>query len=97
MYLHVGQDTVVRSDDILGIFDIESTSISPITKEFLSVSQQTGCVVNVTHDLPKSFIVCIKDGEKDKSSSKVYISQISTNTLFKRASADGIKGFLNSL
>ena len=97
MYLHVGQDTVVRSDDILGIFDIESTSISPITKEFLSVSQHTGCVVNVTQDLPKSFIVCIDEGEKEQSNAKVYISQISTNTLFKRACTDEIKGYLGSV
>jgi hypothetical protein len=75
MYLHIGQDTVVRSDEILGIFDIESTSISPVTKEFLSLSQQTGCVVNVTDDLPKSFILCIPDGEKHQSKESLSVSQ----------------------
>ena len=33
MYLHLGQDVVVRSRDIIGIFDIENTSVSKITKE----------------------------------------------------------------
>lgn len=94
MYLHIGQDTVVRSDDILGIFDIESTSISPITKEFLGGSENHGCVVNVTQDLPKSFIVCIPERMKDRKNEKVYISQISTNTLYKRACSGDIKGLL---
>ena len=93
MYLHIGQDTVVRSDDILGIFDIDSTSVSPITKEFLASAQQSGCVVNVTDDLPKSYIVCIPGKEKSTERSKVYISQISTSTLCKRAGSDEIKGF----
>ena len=30
MYLHLGQDVVVRSRDIIGIFDIENTSVSKI-------------------------------------------------------------------
>jgi hypothetical protein len=94
MYLHIGQDTVVRSDDILGIFDIESSSVSAITKEFLSGAQQAGGVINVTEDLPKSFIVCAPEGQKEKSASKVYISQISTTTLFKRADIEEGKGIL---
>lgn len=36
MYLHLGQDVVVRSRDIVGIFDIENTSVSKITKEYLT-------------------------------------------------------------
>ena len=28
MYLHLGQDTVVRLDEIVGIFDMENATIS---------------------------------------------------------------------
>ena len=35
MYLHLGGDIVVRSSDIIGIFDIENTSVSKLTKEYL--------------------------------------------------------------
>ena len=28
MYLHIGQDTVVREQDIVGIFDMDNTTIS---------------------------------------------------------------------
>jgi len=69
-------DTVKRTGAIVDV---------PVGKGLL------GRVVNVTGDLPKSFIVCIPDGEKLRSEEKVYISQISTSTLFKRALAEEIK------
>ena len=31
MYLHLGQDTVVRTGDVVGIFDLENSSVSKIT------------------------------------------------------------------
>ena len=80
MYLHLGEETVVRLNDIIGIFDIENTSISKHTKDFLARSEKGGRVVTVSYEMPKSFVVCKADGEE-----KVYISQISTATLKKRA------------
>ena len=79
MYLHLGQDTVVRFRDLIGIFDIENASISKFTKEFLRSSEQSLQVVNVSYELPKSFIVCQSE---DKIT--VFISQISPATLKKR-------------
>lgn len=83
MYLHLGQDTVVRQQDIIGIFDIETASVSKNTRDFLSKAQKSGQVYNVTDDLPKSFIICCRC--KDKNDVKVYISQISSTTLLKRS------------
>ena len=80
MYLHLGEETVVRMKDIIGIFDIENTSISKHTKDFLARSEKGGRAVTVSYEMPKSFVVCESDGEE-----KVYISQISTATLRKRA------------
>jgi len=79
MFLHLGNDCVVPVRSIIGIFDIENTSISKDTKAFLSSVSKKGEVVYVTNEMPKSFIVC-KDGEKQKT----YISQISVQTLKKR-------------
>lgn len=81
MYLHLGQDTVVRTSDIVGIFDIENTSVSKATKEYLRMAEKKGRVINVSEELPKSFIVCQRDGRV-----WVYISQISCATLKKRES-----------
>lgn len=79
MYLHLGEKTVIRTDNILGIFDLDNSTISKKTRDFLANATKQGKVVNVSYELPKSFIVC-----KEKDDWKVYISQISTNTLLKR-------------
>ncbi len=90
MYLHIGQDTVVRLQDIVGIFDIDTTSISAITREYLKHAQQAGLVVNVTEELPKSFVVCHEKSKGEEGPRvKVYISQISSTTLLKRSAAPG--------
>ncbi len=80
MYLHLGNDIVVHRDEIIGIFDIENTSIGKNTKEFLKYAEQSGEVINVSYEMPKSFVVCVGD-----EGQKVYISQISCQTLRKRA------------
>ena len=82
MYLHIGHDTVIRHKDIIGIFDIETSSVSKQTRDYLSEAQKIDYVVNVTSELPKSFIVCTD--RKEKGAFSVYISQISSTTLLKR-------------
>ena len=79
MFLHLGNDCVVRKSEIVGIFDIENTSISKDTKVFLSAVAKRGKVVYVTNELPKSFVVCEREGKLT-----TYISQISVATLRKR-------------
>ena len=86
MYLHLGQDTVVKTEEILGIFDLDTSSVSKWTRNFLAKAEKQGNVINVTYELPKSFIVCTK---QDKT--VVYISQISSTTLLRRA------GFIENL
>lgn len=81
MYLHLGQDTVVLHSDIIGIFDLDTTTVSKVTRNYLAKAQKNGKIINVSMELPKSFILCQeKDGIQ-----KVYISQISSATLLKRA------------
>ncbi len=80
MYIHLGNETVVKDDEIIGIFDIETTTISKKTRIFLEKSEKRKIINNVSYELPKSFIVTSKN-KKDK----VYISQISPLTLQKRS------------
>lgn len=80
MYLHLGQDKVVNMDEIIGIFDLDTSTVSKATRDYLAKAEKDGIVTNVCTDLPKSFIVC-KD-RRDKV--QVYISQISSSTLLKR-------------
>lgn len=80
MYLHLGQDKVVSMDEIVGIFDLDTSTVSKTTRDYLAKAEKDGCVTNVCTDLPKSFIVCIGRDKK----MHVYISQISSSTLLKR-------------
>ena len=87
MYLHLGQDTVVRLDEVVGIFDMDRSTISKHSRQFLADAQKGGRVFNVSQELPKSYVVCV-DREGTET---VYISQISSATLKKRA------GFLEDI
>lgn len=82
MYIHLGQETVVKSNDVIGIFDIESTTVSKHTRKFLEQSEKKGEVFTVSYELPKSFIICNKQNTKKN---EVFISQISSVTLLKRS------------
>lgn len=81
MYIHLGQDIVINDRKLIGIFDIDKCSISKITREYLTKAQKADKVVNVSYEIPKSFVVCKEDDGKIV----VYISPISCQTLKKRA------------
>ena len=79
MYLHLGQEVLIKKSDIIGIFDMDKATVSKRTRMFLAAKEKEHRVINVSTDLPKSFILCSKGEEV-----VVYISQISAQTLLKR-------------
>ena len=79
-FIHLGNGTLVRDDEILGIFDLDITSQSHLTRKFLSLADKSGKVINAAEDLPKSFVLCEQQGE-----TRVYLSQMASATLLKRA------------
>ena len=82
MYLHLGADVVVKKDDIIAIMDMESSSLSRTTKEFLKNEEMMVRVINVdVENLPKSYVLV----KYNKDDAFVYISPIATQTLLKRA------------
>ena len=42
MYLHIGASVVIPEQDVLGIFDLDNTTSSRITRNFLAQAQQAG-------------------------------------------------------
>jgi len=86
MYLHLGQNVVVLKSSIIGIFDLDNTTQSHITRKYLNSAEKEGNVINVAEDIPKSFVVCAENGEK-----KVYLSQLSPATLLKRSETIGLE------
>lgn len=71
-YLRTGGDTVLRSDTIIGIFDMDNTTTSKHTIAFLNHAEQEGRVVNIAADIPASFIV---------TDEGVYLTQPAPRTL----------------
>ncbi len=79
MYLHLGCDTVVSTRNIISIMDLESTSKSKFSREFLKVVEEEGFVRNVSGEIPKSIVICEEGGQ-----SVIYITNISTKALAGR-------------
>ncbi|MBR5478638.1 MAG: DUF370 domain-containing protein [Clostridia bacterium] len=80
MYLHLGEETVIRDKNIIGIFDLEITSQSKITRNFLASEEKKKNVINVSEELPRSFVVC-----SEKGKNTTYITQISSQTITRRS------------
>lgn len=79
MYLHLGSDTVVNTADIIAIMDLESSSMSANTREFLKIIENEGYVRNVSDEIPKTFVVCKINGQ-----SVIYVTNISSKALAGR-------------
>ena len=81
MYLHIGKNVVVANADIIAVCDLDNASHSHITRAYLTAAEKAGKVKNVSDDLPKSFVVCRSENGEET----VYLSQLASSTLFKRA------------
>lgn len=75
MYLYLGGSIVVNTKDILGIFDMDTSTVNKATRDYLSYAEKNKKVIYVNYELPKSFVVC-----KDK----IYVCPFNTATLHKR-------------
>lgn len=79
MYLSIGGDMAVRDRTILGIFDLDNTSYSKHTRRFLAEAEQNGQVVDVSGELPKSFLLTEEYGFV-----RLYLTQFNAAALEKR-------------
>lgn len=78
MYLSIGNDMAVRDSSVIGIFDMDNTSTSKRTRDFLAKAQKEGLIVPCD-DLPKAFVVTAEYGL-----TRVYETTLSSATLEKR-------------
>ena len=79
MYIPIGGDMSVIDRHIIGIFDLDGCSRSKKTMEYLENMEDNGALLNVTEDVPKTFIVTEEYGME-----KVYFTQLSPFTIEKR-------------
>ena len=78
MYLSIGNDMAVRDRAVIGIFDLDNTSTSKRTREFLDRAEKEGQVIPCD-DLPKSFVLTSEYGFN-----RVHLTTLSSATLEKR-------------
>ena len=80
MYLYLGQNTVVKKSSVIAIFDMDNTTQSKTTMDFLRRAERQNRLISVSDELPKSFVVCSQE-----EGTTVYLSQLSASTLLKRS------------
>ena len=79
MFIHIGEGKVLSKKEIIGIFDLETTSVSKKTREFLRINEKKGNVEYVSAEIPKTYIIT-----ESKLRKKVFVTQISSQTIFKK-------------
>ena len=83
MYVSIGSDFAVRSRSIIGIFDLDNSTVSRHSRKFLTEAEERGEVVDVSGSLPKSFVLTEEFGMR-----RVYLSQYYSSVLEKRLDAE---------
>lgn len=86
MYLHIGNGVSIKEDKIIGIFDLDTATVSKITKRFINKNEKEGNVEYTDYDLPRSFIVCDGKGECN-----IKLSRISSVGLKQRLDEENLR------
>lgn len=85
MYIHIGQDTVLRESSVIGIFDLDNTTSSRITRDFLARAESRGGTHYTSEDIPKAFVLVSENGRDD-----IYLTQLGPAALSRRASEERV-------
>ncbi len=84
IYLHIGNNYSVDMRDVVGIFDMDNTTVTGITKKLLDRAEREKKVFYATYDLPKTYIITVRNGRE-----RIYVSQLAASTLKKRLAEGG--------
>ena len=87
MYLHLGRDIAVPRRSIIGIFDFDTATYGKRTREYLAAAEKEGVVLDISGEIPKSFVVCDHPYHRQI----VYLSQLNSTTLQKRAESSQLE------
>ena len=79
MFLHIGNGRSVRKSDVIGIFDLDTATVTRTGKDFINRMEKEGMVEYDDYDLPRSFLVC-----EEEDGYRVRLSRLSTVALTQR-------------
>lgn len=80
IYLNVGAGKSIKEKDVIGIFDMDTSTVSPVTRKLLSTAEKEKRTESPSYEIPKSFILYRAENGK----TKVCFSQFSSSSLFGR-------------
>lgn len=79
MFIHPGKNSVLRKNDIIGIFELDNVSWSKRSREFLRKCEERGEVVDASEDIPRSFILSSGSGK-----TQLTLTHVTTRTIIRR-------------
>lgn len=79
MFIHLGKNSVLRKNDIIGIFELDNVSWSKRSREFLRKCEERGEVVDASEDIPRSFIL-----SNNKGKTRLTLTHVTTRTIIRR-------------
>ena len=87
IYLNVGSGKSIREKDIIGIFDMDTSTVSPITRKLLSEADKQKRTETPSYEIPKSFVLY----RAENGETKVCFSQFSSASLFGRMGKGNVR------
>ena len=87
MYLHIGNGITIRKNKVIGIFDLDSSTVSSITKKYINKNEKEGNIIYGDSDLPRTFVLH-EEGSGEEKKYKIKLSRISSQGLKIRAEGD---------
>lgn len=76
MFITIAPEKIIKTDEIVGIFDLDTASQTKTAKDYFKRAEKEGRVIMTGTELPKSFVV-MTDGT-------VYLSQYAAKILTAR-------------
>ncbi len=72
MFLHLSQTCVLDKRDVIGVFDMDTATVSPESRKFLRESEKAKKLYSVAKDIPKSFVI---------TENAVYLASLSPTSI----------------
>jgi hypothetical protein len=76
LFIHLGEDVVIRSEDVIAILDGQVVEAGDIIQEFLDSPKNKKSIISISEGYVKSIVVTINN---------IYFSPLSSVTLKKRS------------
>ena len=79
IFIHINSDKVLRSKDIVGIFDLDTSTVKKVTRDFLKNCEKLNKIESLSSELPRSFVVC----QSKNKNVKIFLSPMTSTTMTK--------------